>query len=281
MELPKPKSDELAAFITDAATRAIYEFLYERRGDPPTMLEVEEHVSGIIGERHGQIERRLRSLRDVHRLDVPSTNVKGRGFVYRLIGFKDQSKGRRPISLRVQAEVRLKYGTRCAMCGRNPKDDAVKLVIDHIVPVEWWDEGDPNQPENLQPLCVDCNSGKQAHYSAFDQYADAIREARKGADPWTRIGSLLKTMQNENVPRELITIVAGEQNAGDDLKRLRELRYIFGWDIQNSQDRTGKRTKSFYKCVSWKPFPPDGAEAAVRRHEQERKRKKRQREANA
>ncbi|HEX7895038.1 MAG TPA: HNH endonuclease signature motif containing protein [Terriglobales bacterium] len=283
MDLPKPKSDDLAKLVTEAETRAVYEFLYDRRDNPPTMVEVEEHIAGLYGEKHAQTGRRLRNLRDVYRLRVPARYVKGRGYVYFLEGFADESKnsakGRRPINRRVRAEVLLRDGSRCAMCGRTPQDDHIKLDIDHKVPLDWADLDDPNDPANLQPLCTDCNAGKKAHYAAFDEYADAIRAARKGADPWTRIGELFKAMLNKQVPRELITIVAGETHAGDDLKRARELRYIFGWDIQNSPDRSGSRTKSFYRCLSWKPFPPEGPEEIVRRHEQERKAKKRARDA--
>ncbi len=45
-------------------------------------------------------------------------------------------------------------GRRCRWCGTS---DA--LVIDHIHPVRY---GGTNDPENLQVLCVSCNSWKQA-----------------------------------------------------------------------------------------------------------------------
>ena len=51
-----------------------------------------------------------------------------------------------------------KYGWRCLACNASRKDGA-KIVIDHIRPIRrfWHLRLDPN---NLQPLCNDCNQGK-------------------------------------------------------------------------------------------------------------------------
>jgi len=46
-----------------------------------------------------------------------------------------------------------KYGNRCLMCQR----DDVKLTADHVVPIFL---GGSNYIENIQPLCVSCNSKK-------------------------------------------------------------------------------------------------------------------------
>jgi hypothetical protein len=95
------------------------------------------------------------------------------------------------------------------MCGKTPREDAVKLVIDHVMPLDW---GGTNDPENLQPLCVECNSGKKAHYSGFDEYSDAIKSAISRDVVHERIGELLKALEGQPVPVELITIVAREEN---------------------------------------------------------------------
>jgi len=276
-ELPKPGSDELKQLVTDEEPRVIYEYLYERRDDPPTMLEVREHIASVYGEPHSQTDRRVRGLRDVYLLDVRTERAEGqRDPVYRLAGFRKVSgEGRKGINARERAEILTRYGSRCAMCGKTPKDDGVKLVIDHIVPLDWLDTDDPNNPENLQPLCEECNSGKKAHYSSFDEYADAIKAAMSHADAHTRIGELMKALEGQPVPSELIAIVAKDTNAGDYLKRLRELRYpVIGWVIKTSKKKVGRRTRSYYTLMSWKPYPTEGAKAAVAKYERERARSK-------
>lgn len=275
--LPKPGSGELRQLIGDEESRVIYELLYARHDEPPTMVEIREHVAALCGSAHAQTDRRVRGLRDVYLLDVQTARVAGtRDPVYRLVGFrKTDGEGRRTINARERAEVLIRYGARCAMCGKTPRGDQVKLVIDHIVPLDWLDTDDPNNPENLQPLCEECNSGKKAHYSSFNQYADAIKQAMSHADAHTRIGELLKSLQGQPVPSELVAIVAKETNAGDYLKRLRELRYpVIGWVITSGKRKEGHRTRSYYTLVSWKPYPPEGAKAAVARYERARRARK-------
>jgi 5-methylcytosine-specific restriction endonuclease McrA len=46
-----------------------------------------------------------------------------------------------------------KYGNKCLRCGKSN----VKLTIDHVVPISL---GGKNVIENVQPLCLSCNSSK-------------------------------------------------------------------------------------------------------------------------
>lgn len=52
-----------------------------------------------------------------------------------------------------------KYENRCLMCGRNN----IKLTVDHVIPISL---GGSNSIENIQPLCISCNSKK--HQSILD-----------------------------------------------------------------------------------------------------------------
>ena len=45
----------------------------------------------------------------------------------------------------------------CTYCGRNPKDDRVKLHVDHIHPKS---KGGTDDESNLTTACSDCNHGK-------------------------------------------------------------------------------------------------------------------------
>lgn len=75
---------------------------------------------------------------------------------------KDSKKYKRkaiPAGLRYEVLHRDKY--RCVVCGRNVKDDGVKLHVDHIVPVS---RGGTNDINNLRTLCEDCNLGRSNKY---------------------------------------------------------------------------------------------------------------------
>ncbi len=263
-ELPEPSTPELEQLIADDEPRVIYEFLYRRRNDPPTTLEVREHVSRQYGQAHSQTDRRLRDLRDKYLLDIRTERTPGvRDPVYRLAGFRDGSdglQGRARISGRQRAEVLTSCGSRCAMCGKTPREEQVKLVVDHIVPLEW---GGSNGSENLQPLCIECNSGKKAHYSSFDEYAEAIRAAIGRDVVHERIGELLKALEGQAVPVELITVVAREENRGDPTRRMRALRDL-GWRISVSYRTEGKRKRSDYTLDHWEPWPPEGVRARLK-----------------
>lgn len=67
------------------------------------------------------------------------------------------SNKRKPISKSKRYKILHRDNFTCQACGRNPKEDGVKLEIDHIIPVS---KGGLNNFDNLQVLCRDCNRGK-------------------------------------------------------------------------------------------------------------------------
>jgi hypothetical protein len=52
-------------------------------------------------------------------------------------------------------------GFRCVICGRNVKEDKVKLQADYIIP---YSAGGRTVLDNMQTLCRDCNVGKWKRY---------------------------------------------------------------------------------------------------------------------
>ncbi len=119
------------------------------------------------------------------------------------------------------------YGARCAWCGQNSKDDGVKLVMDHKIPLEL---GGTNELDNLQLLCTHHNHIKQARFAEYGEFADALCASIALPEPHLRIGELLKAMQGKEVPIDLVNLVAREENRGDPTRRMRELRAL-GWVI--------------------------------------------------
>lgn len=82
-----------------------------------------------------------------------------------LTGYISPSKlyrTKRPLSLRI--DILQRDGFQCVLCGRKPPETV--LHIDHRIPSS---KGGTLNPDNLQTLCKECNSGKQ----------DVILEYRK------------------------------------------------------------------------------------------------------
>lgn len=243
------------------AHRLLYAYLYERRDDPPTMREIRAYLAQELGEAPAQTDRRVRDLRD--HFDVPAIRSGGE-HRYKLVGWAKVKKDglRKSLSSRVRAEVLAPQ--RCAQCGRTPLGHSVVLVIDHKLPREW---GGSDDIDNLQPLCEECNSGKQAFYATYDDYADEIAAAATHPEPYGRIGELLKAFHGDWVPSNLLGVVASMQQYQEDWqKRLRELR-LLGWDIKwkRSKDPDSGRSNTWYRVEHWEPWPEGSIRAEVRR----------------
>lgn len=257
-ELPHPDSEELRRLVPDARARAVYRLLYDNRGNPLSMLEIRERLSGELPEQE-QLDRRKR---DLHPYFVIGRIREGKTYKYELVGRKPESGPRSGISLRLRAEV-LSEG-RCRSCGRWPREDDVKLVVDHVIPQTW---GGTDERENLQPLCEDCNQGKKDLFSDFDEHADRLRTAIHHDEPHRRIGELLKAFGGDWVPSDLIGVVASAGQYQEDWqKRTRELRTL-GWKIEVQRKRGGGRVRTFYRVSHWEPWPKGSIRAEIARRE--------------
>lgn len=58
--------------------------------------------------------------------------------------------------------LKLKYKNRCPGCRRYEPE--IKLTVDHIMPIA---RGGTNNIENIQPLCLSCNSKKQTRLISY------------------------------------------------------------------------------------------------------------------
>ncbi|GGT58236.1 HNH endonuclease [Actinomadura citrea] len=270
--LPDPQSSEISELFPNREEEEACRFLLERRLDPPTMAEWLERSQAVLGKANVQSQRRLRAVRD--HFTVTSYRREGDGaWVYRVDGWSPTpaaDKGHR-VSPKLEAEVFTKHGRFCAMCGVGPED--AKLQIDHKVPRSW---GGETVLENLEPLCERHNNGKKAFFATLDPYGDVLAAAINRPNPWERIGELLKAFaeRGEQTPVELLTVVAKDTHKGDPKKRLRELRFVLGWDIAPHRVKENGVTQVTYELRAWKPWPPEGAPEAVNRYERERKSRK-------
>ena len=214
-----------------------------------------------------QLDRRKREVHD--HFEVKKIRH-GREVRHQLVGRRTSPRvARGGLSGRVRAAV-LQHG-RCAMCGRTPTEDGIKLVVDHRIPLEW---GGTNNPENLQALCEEDNEGKKDYFASFDEYVTEIRQAIGHMEPHRRIGELLKAFRGRPVRSDLLEMVAhAHQHQEDWQKRLRELRTL-GWDIKVTRRREGKRVRAYYRLDHDEPWPEGSIRGEITRRERANKRKR-------
>ena len=264
--LPAPDSHELKRLKLSYQAREIYRLLYETRDSPLTMREIRERLAPIGTQE--QLDRRRRELNRYFDIDRVKTGIETR---YRLAAAKpalpDASAG---ISERVRATV-LRHG-RCAMCGKTPLEDRVRLQVDHKIPKEW---GGTDHIDNLQPLCEECNRGKKNLFATYDRFADAIRSAIHHDSVHMRIGELLKALANRPVRSDLLETVASPPgNYQEDWqKRLRELRTL-GWEIATSRRLEEGRVRAYYQLVRAQPWPEGSVRREITRREAENRRRR-------
>jgi hypothetical protein len=161
------------------------------------------------------------------------------------------------INKRVRAQVL--QPQRCAMCGRTPLEDHVKLVVDHMLPKDW---GGSDDPENLQPLCEDCNLGKKNHFETLSDFTEQIKRAANYAEPQKRIGELFLAFdRGEWIASDLFEAVANAKEPQEDWqRRMRDLRFL-GWNYKYKTGREGRRVRSYYQLTKSAPWPDNIASA--------------------
>jgi len=261
--LPAPDSYDFKRLRLSYQAREIYRLLYETRSAPLTMREIREALAHIGTQE--QLDRRRRELNRYFIIERVRDGVNTR---YRLDAVKPSPmQSAAGISERVRAAV-LRHG-RCAMCGRTPLEDGVRLQVDHRLPQEW---GGSNLLENLQPLCEECNRGKKNYFASFDEFADAIRASVHNESVHMRIGELLKAFANEPVRSDILEMVASPPGdfQEDWQKRLRELRTL-GWQIETSRKREQSRVRAYYRLVHAEPWPDGNIRAEITRRERQRR----------
>lgn len=267
-ELPllPPDSPELVDLLPSQTHVLIYGYLYERRNNPPTMVEVEEMVEGFSGARRSQTGRRLRDLRKWFHIPLERSGSRS---VYVLKHRLPTRAGEDGISPKIRGEVL--SSQRCAQCGKTPSEDHVKLEVDHKIPRSW---GGTDGIDNLQPLCVQCNHDKQAFFATMSPFEEHIKAAAKHEEPHRRIGELLKAFSESNVevPSQVVGAVASMHQYQEDWqKRMRELR-VLGWDYVYRKERIDGRVQVFYRLTKYSNWPEGSIVAEIRRRENLRSR---------
>jgi hypothetical protein len=192
-----------------------------------------EYLKNKLGEWiHNQELRNLSGLNDVPRTirllrqEGWQINVRGDGNVKLSSLEKVEAHGmRKAVSKRVRYEVFSRDDSRCQRCGRSVSD-GVKLVVDHMIPVDW---GGTNDITNLQTLCEECNQGKQAWYKTIPP--QNMKDIMDKPTVEQRIEALFDKFPNQEVKSEMIRLVS--KNALDWQRALRRIRQQTGRQIMH------------------------------------------------
>lgn len=189
---------------------------------------------------HNQQLRNLSGLNDVPRTirllrqEGWKIDVRGDGYVTLTSLEKGPARGmRKAISERVRYEVLSRDGFRCKACGRTA-DDGVKIVVDHIRPVDW---GGTNDISNLITLCEECNRGKKAWVDSVP--SQIMKDVMDRPSVEQRIEALFDRFPNQDIPSEMIRLVSG--GALDWQRALRRIRQRTGKKILSLPSRTAYR----------------------------------------
>jgi hypothetical protein len=255
--LPLPDSSELLKLKLGYQAREIYRLLYETRDSPLTMQEIRQELAHIGTQE--QLDRRRRELNPHFVIEKVGGGAHTR---YQLIDAKPPpSEIDAGISEKDRAAV-LRHG-RCAMCGRTPIEDHVKLQVDHKIPREW---GGTSDLENLQPLCESCNRGKKNFFSSYDDYAATFRKVLPLPSVHQRLGEFLSAVTEAR--SDLLELVANPPGTyqEDWQKRLRELR-VLGWRIRVRRRREEGRLRVYYRLDHAEPWPDVDIRTEIRRRE--------------
>lgn len=192
---------------------------------------------------HNQELRKVTGLNDTPRTiralrqEGWQIEVRGDGHSRLLSLEKSQPRGKRkPVSRKLRFQILYRDHFRCKACGRGP-DDNVKLVVDHIIPVDW---GGLTEEFNLQALCEDCNSGKKAWIGG--RPPKTMEDIFSIPTVEGRIEGLFDAFPDEDIPSTMIQFVS--KGAFDWQRALRRIRQRTGKKIL--PDRS-KNTYRYFK----------------------------------
>ncbi len=129
---------------------------------------------------------------------------------------KGKGKERDYINKKLRAEILNRDNYRCIHCGKNPKEDGVKLHIDHKIPVDW---GGKTVENNLQTLCGECNEGKKAYFADFDK--SIMKKITKTSSGIQKLLLIAKEFKNKPLKAQYISVLV---NIRDWTRTIRKLR---------------------------------------------------------
>ena len=201
----------------EGAKGKILKYFQEHVGEQIHRDVLKELVGNV-----GSWERSLRTLRDDgYEVNYnPSTKC----YCFPYATPQKAPKDDRYISSKLRAMVMIRDNSTCQMCGKNVKDDHIRVHIDHIIPLSW---GGATELDNLQVLCSDCNEGKKNFVSS--ENPDLMIEINRANSTKERLRIYFEYYKNEEIDVDRLAVIAKTR---EWTRALRYVRSDYNMDIE-------------------------------------------------
>ncbi|WP_312371527.1 HNH endonuclease [Lachnoclostridium sp.] len=201
----------------------------EQQGAKPKLLryfkenigeQIHRDILKEVVNNVGGWERSLRMLRDDgYEINYDSST---KCYCFPYPEPKNEPKDRRYISKKLNALVIIRDNSTCQMCGKNVKDDHIRVHIDHIVPLSW---GGKTELDNLQVLCSNCNEGKKNFVEG--ENPELMQKISIASNTKERLKLYFEHYSNRHIEVDKLSVIARTR------EWTRQLRYLRS---ENSMD---------------------------------------------
>lgn len=217
-----------------------------KEGARPKLIRfIKENAGRIVGRREleelckdngSEWARSLRSLRDDgYEFEYDKSN---NTYFFPYSEPTNEPKGSRYISNKLKALVLTRDNSTCQMCGRDVRNDRIRVHIDHIVPLEW---GGKTELDNLQCLCKDCNEGKKNYVAS--ENPTLMKKISCATSCLERLKIYFEFYPNEEIEVDKLSVIGKTR---EWTRELRRLRVVYGMDIESRPKKKGVREKDCY-----------------------------------
>ena len=204
--------------MSESGTGLLIKYLTEHVGEE-IPLQTLNDLCGSAGLHHW--DRVIRNLKQQQGYDI--SNKKGEWYKLNSLERKAVKGKREYINKKLRFLVLERDNYTCQACGATPAD-GIKLVMDHVIPVDW---GGTTDFDNLRALCTDCNEGKKAWVNGED--TETMREVCVQTNTAERLRVYFQHHPNEKIDVDKLAVVAKTR---EWTRQLRFIRAKYNMNIQ-------------------------------------------------
>ena len=201
----------------EGAKTKLLKYFKEHVGEQIPRATLDELVDHV-----GSWERSLRTLRDDGY--VVEYNRSTKCYCFPHAEPQNEPKDERYINNKLRSLVMIRDNSTCQMCGKNVKDDHIRVHIDHIVPLSW---GGKTELDNLQVLCSNCNEGKKNYVES--ENPELMSQISQATSTKERLRLYFDFYKNKEIEVDKLAVIAKTR---EWTRALRYVRSDYGMDIE-------------------------------------------------